>query len=82
VESLQLSVFDQGPGIPVEERDRVLQPLYQREKQRQSEGVGLGLALVNAICDLHNAVLTLNDGPDGVGFRVSVTFPDNGNFSI
>ena len=82
VEGLQLSVSDQGPGIPVEERDRVLQPLYQREKQRQSEGVGLGLALVNAICDLHNAVLTLNDGPDGVGFRVSVTFPDNRDFSI
>ncbi|CAG0907167.1 unnamed protein product, partial [Cyprideis torosa] len=45
VDGTELSVSDQGPGIPIEERERVLQPLYQLEAQRQGEGYGLGLAL-------------------------------------
>lgn len=75
VEGAILSVTDQGPGIPVEDRQRVLQPLYQREKQRQGEGFGLGLALVNAICDLHEADLVLEEGTNGNGLRVQVSFP-------
>lgn len=68
-------ISDQGPGIPFDERERVLQPLYQREKQRQGEGYGLGLALVSAICNLHDAKLSLTDGPTGSGLTVTVHFP-------
>lgn len=71
-----LSVSDEGPGIPIVERERVIQPLYQLEKQRQSSGYGLGLSLVNAICHLHDAQLTLTDGANGVGLTVLVSFPD------
>lgn len=69
------SVSDEGPGIPFSEREKVLQPLYQREATRQGEGFGLGLALVRAIADLHSAKLSLSDGPDGRGLTASVRFP-------
>lgn len=75
VDDSQLSLTDQGPGIPAAERENVLQPLYQLEKQRQGEGFGLGLSLVNAICKLHDAQLALADGPAGVGLSVVVEFP-------
>lgn len=70
----RLSVSDQGPGIPLDEREKVLQPLYQREGTRQGRGFGLGLSLVRAICDLHQAQLSLSDGPGGRGLTVSVCF--------
>lgn len=72
----RLIVSDAGPGIPFEERERVLQPLYQGESTRQSEGFGLGLSLVRAIAELHGAVLTLSDGPNGQGLSIAVQFPD------
>lgn len=70
-----LSVSDEGPGIPSEEHEKVLQPLYQGESTRQGEGHGLGLSMVKAICELHNADLVLSDGPNRRGLRVTVNFP-------
>lgn len=70
----QISVSDQGPGIPFGDRERVLQPLYQGEKTRQGEGFGLGLSLVRAIAELHDADLSLADGPNGRGLTVTVRF--------
>lgn len=70
-----ISVSDQGPGIPFSDRDRVLQPLYQSGTARQGEGFGLGLSLVRAIAQLHNADLTLADGPNGRGLKATVRFP-------
>ncbi|MBX2886752.1 MAG: HAMP domain-containing histidine kinase [Granulosicoccus sp.] len=75
VDGTQLSISDQGPGIPFDERERVLQPLYQLENPRQGEGHGLGLALVSAICKLHDAQLSLADGPGSHGLTVTVRFP-------
>lgn len=71
-----ISVSDEGPGIPFAEREKVLQPLYQQETTRQGDGVGLGLSLVRAIADLHAATLSLSDGPNGRGLTVSLRFPD------
>lgn len=76
VDGQTLSVSDQGPGIPPDLRDKVLQPLYQSETTRQGEGFGLGLSLVRAIADLHSAELSLTDGPDGRGLDITVRFPD------
>ncbi|MEM8744665.1 MAG: HAMP domain-containing sensor histidine kinase, partial [Pseudomonadota bacterium] len=71
-----ISVSDEGPGIPFAEREKVLQPLYQQETTRQGEGFGLGLSLVRAIADLHDATLSLSDGPNGRGLTVSLRFPE------
>ncbi|MEM6500135.1 MAG: HAMP domain-containing sensor histidine kinase, partial [Pseudomonadota bacterium] len=68
-------VTDEGAGIPLQERENVLQPLYQGEGTRQDEGFGLGLSLVRAIAELHDADLTLSDGPGGRGLCVTVKFP-------
>lgn len=67
-----LRVIDDGPGIPEGERSRVLRRLYRMERSRTSEGSGLGLSLVAAIAELHEATLTLEDA--GPGLRVSVRF--------
>ncbi|MBI1418890.1 MAG: HAMP domain-containing protein [Limimaricola sp.] len=69
-------VADTGPGIPEAERDKVLRRLYRLEKSRTTEGSGLGLALVKAVADLHDACLRLSDA--GPGLRVSLTFQRTG----
>lgn len=69
------SVTDQGPGIPPSERGQVLEPLFQSETTRQDAGFGLGLSIVRAISELHDAELSLSDGPDGRGLEVQVRFP-------
>lgn len=68
-----LIVTDTGPGIPKAERENVLKRHYRLEQSRTTEGSGLGLSLVAAICGLHRAGLTLDD--NGPGLRVVVTFP-------
>lgn len=75
VHGTRVIVTDEGPGIPFAERENVLQPLHQGEATRQGEGFGLGLALVRAIAELHEAELSLSDGPNGHGLRVAVNFP-------
>ena len=69
----RLVVSDNGPGIPAEERDKVLQRLYRLEQSRTTPGNGLGLSLVAAIAQLHDADLALAD--NNPGLRVSLTFP-------
>jgi signal transduction histidine kinase len=71
--NLELAVSDTGPGIPREEREKVLRPFYRLESSRTTEGNGLGLSLVAAIAKRHDAKLLLGD--NGPGLRVSVVFP-------
>lgn len=63
-------VCDDGPGIPVDERSRVFQRFYRLDSSRNSEGAGLGLALVAAIAALHNAECTIADGTKGLCLRI------------
>lgn len=70
-----VSVRDTGGGIPAEERDRVFRRLYRLEKSRTSPGNGLGLSLVKAIADLHDADIELSDNRPGL--RVDVIFSAN-----
>lgn len=74
VSDTQLALWDQGSGIPKDQREIALQPLHQGESTRQGEGYGLGLSLVRAIAELHDAKLILSDGPDGTGLCVTVQF--------
>ena len=68
-----LKVVDNGPGIPPEERSRVLDRFYRRPGT-SPPGSGLGMAIVKAIADTHGATLELDSGPDGTGLTVSVRF--------
>jgi two-component system OmpR family sensor kinase len=69
-----LSVEDSGPGIPEQDRDRVLDRFY-RATGTQTTGSGLGLAIVKSIADLHGASLTLGRSPRLGGLRVELSFP-------
>ncbi|SFE83969.1 sensor histidine kinase [Roseivivax sediminis] len=69
----RLVVADTGPGIPEDERPRVLRRLYRLERSRTTPGNGLGLALVSAIAQVHDAALELSDNAPGL--RVTLTFP-------
>lgn len=73
-EGTLLAVEDDGPGVPAPERGRVLRRFYRRERSRTTPGSGLGLSLVAAIADLHDARLSLDDA--GPGLRVSISFPE------
>lgn len=64
--SLIARVRDSGPGIPVEERDKVFRRLYRLEKSRTTKGNGLGLSLVAAIAELHEATIALQDNNPGL----------------
>ena len=68
-----LTVADNGPGIPEDERDKVFRRLYRLEKSRTTPGSGLGLALVKAIADVHGAQIELADNHPGV--VATVSFP-------
>ncbi|MDX3925144.1 MAG: ATP-binding protein [Shinella sp.] len=68
-----LTVSDNGPGIPEDERVRVFDRFYRLEKSRTTAGSGLGLSLVKAIADLHEAKVALHDNAPGL--TVTVTFP-------
>jgi two-component system, OmpR family, sensor kinase len=72
-EQAWLEVADNGPGIPVAERERVFDRFYRRSEQDVA-GSGLGLAIVRAIADKHGASIELADTPGG-GLQVRVEFP-------
>lgn len=60
-------VRDNGPGIPDSERPRVLRRLYRYEQSTGGRsGHGLGLSLVKAVADLHDARLSLEDADPGL----------------
>ncbi len=70
--SVQVSVVDNGPGIPEELRDKVLQRFFRLESSRTTAGSGLGLSLANAIVKVHGATLELSDA--GPGLNATVRF--------
>lgn len=69
-----LAVIDSGPGIPVEERQKVLERFY-RGSAGGANGSGLGLAIVKEICDRHQMDLSMAEGIGGAGLCVLVAWP-------
>ena len=71
-----LQVEDDGPGIPENEREFVLQPFY-RALGTNVDGSGLGLAIVHEIAQQHGATVHMDDAQPGrpnPGLRASVRF--------
>lgn len=80
-DAVELSVSDRGPGIPIEERERVFDRFYRR-LGTPSPGSGLGLSIVARVAELHGATITLESTTDkegeAPGLRVGVRFPSPG----
>jgi signal transduction histidine kinase len=69
---LQISVWDNGPGIPPEIQDSVFQPFVSYGK---SEGSGLGLAIVKKIVEDHAGEIYLDGGSEtGTLFKITIPF--------
>jgi len=67
---VRLTVEDNGPGIPLQARERVFQPFYTSKRQ----GTGLGLALVQKIIVFHNGRIAVGQSELG-GASLQVTLP-------
>jgi hypothetical protein len=65
-ERITLSVADRGPGIPAEDRGRVVERFVRLEQSRSLPGSGLGLSLASAVARLHGGELKLEDNHPGL----------------
>ena len=75
--TIEISIEDDGPGVPENERERVMRPFYRIDKSRQmADGsVGLGLSIVQDIVNSHGGNIKLTDNPKGKGLKVILNFP-------
>jgi signal transduction histidine kinase len=65
-DTVELVVADRGPGIPAEDRARVLDRFVRLEGARTRPGFGLGLSLAAAVARLHGGLLRLEDNAPGL----------------
>jgi signal transduction histidine kinase len=72
---IAIHIDDNGPGIPEDELEKVLQPFYRGDKSRSKDtgGVGLGLAFVKEAISNHGGKIKLSNRKSG-GLRVTVDF--------
>ena len=73
---VELSVADEGPGIPRVHLPRITQRFYRVDpaRSRQSGGTGLGLAIVKHIVERHRGQLAIRSEP-GAGTTVTISLP-------
>jgi signal transduction histidine kinase len=74
-----LEVGDEGPGIPVEERERIFDPYYRMKRDAGGAvgGTGIGLAVVRRLVEQHDGRVQVAgvDGTGTAGARFTVTLP-------
>lgn len=69
----RITIADQGPGIPPEDRERATERFFRGEAARSTPGSGLGLALVAAVAQLHGGSLALGDANPGLVARFQIS---------
>ena len=77
---IEFSVTDTGPGVPEDDRERVIQRFVRLDNSRTEPGSGLGLSLVGAVMEAHGGRIILDEGPGvyngfGPGLRVALILP-------
>ncbi|MGB0624981.1 MAG: ATP-binding protein [Alphaproteobacteria bacterium] len=73
---LEITVDDDGPGIPEDMREEVFRPFFRLDESRNMEtgGTGLGLSIAQDIVHGHGGEISLGDSPAG-GLRVMIRIP-------
>ena len=77
VGTIEISVSDNGPGIPDADKKKVFDRFYRRgnEEVRKTKGTGIGLYLVKLLVEKHGGTVTVSDNlPKGA--RFTVTLPE------
>ncbi len=77
-ERVELTVRDDGPGIPMEAKERVFERFYRVDKARSREqgGTGLGLAIVKNVMQAHGGEVRVESAPDeGTTFFLTLPVP-------
>jgi signal transduction histidine kinase len=69
---VDLSVSDNGPGVPVADRERIVHRFVRLERSRTTPGNGLGLNLVAAIAGAHRGTLEMTDAMPGLCATISL----------
>jgi two-component system OmpR family sensor kinase len=73
----RLTVEDDGPGIPIEDRGRIFESFVQLKRIGEvKRGFGLGLAIVKRVMEWHNGSVSVDTSPLG-GARFTATWPAN-----
>ena len=72
--TLRLNVWDTGPGIPAGQELAIFEKFARGNKESAIPGVGLGLAICQAIIDVHGGSISAENRPEG-GARFCVTLP-------
>ena len=72
-----LTVVDDGPGIPADERERVFERFARLDdaRDRDAGGTGLGLAIVRELLHRSGGSISLQDNPSGPGLTAEVHLP-------
>ncbi|HSY26800.1 MAG TPA: ATP-binding protein, partial [Burkholderiaceae bacterium] len=71
--AVTITVADDGPGIPDEEKVKVVERFYRSDASRGTPGVGLGLSLVAAVTKLHGGSLILSDAGPGLNATMVIS---------
>ena len=66
-QKIQVSVGDNGPGIPEENRDRIFEDHYRLKRDEEKEGYGLGLSLCQKVIRAHYGRIWVDSAPKGGG---------------
>ena len=73
-QTLRLEIWDTGPGIPAGQERAIFDKFARGNKESAIPGVGLGLAICQAIVDVHGGTISAENRPEG-GARFCVTLP-------
>jgi two-component system osmolarity sensor histidine kinase EnvZ len=74
--TIEITIDDDGPGIPADQREEVFKPFFRLDSSRNPEtgGAGLGLAIARDVVRGHGGDITLEDSPMG-GLRAVIRLP-------
>lgn len=72
---MRLSVRDQGPSVPTEDRERIFQPFERAQRTSRFGGLGLGLFISRQIAQLHGGNVGLVESLPGKGNIFEASFP-------
>jgi len=73
--SLEITVCDEGLGIPPEIEPKVFEPLISTKEENHS---GIGLSIVHGIVKaLHGTIVCMNNQDKGATFKINLPAPNN-----